>query len=299
MRHIGKRVLTARLIALAAVGLAGLASAAVPAAAGPIARRIVSLNLCTDQLLVHLVPRERIAALSWLAGDAKVSTIGERAQGIPLIAGRAEEVLALEPDLVVTTEHAGPATVALLRRLGRRVVTIPLAEDFDAMRAGLRELAAAVGEPERGAREIDAFDARLAAIATRYPPDATHKPTALSWEINRIAAGAGTLVDRIIAAAGLDNLASRERLGRGGVAPLELIVAHPPDVLVLANGPDDYPTAAADNLRHPALAEAMRGRQSVRLPMPLWLCASPRTADAVELLAAARARAEATVAPTH
>ena len=31
------------------------------------------------------------------------------------------------------------------------------------------------------------------------------------------------------------------------------------------------------------------------LPMPLWLCASPRTVEAVELLAAARARVAAQV----
>ena len=31
-------------------------------------------------------------------------------------------------------------------------------------------------------------------------------------------------------------------------------------------------------------------REMVTLPMPLWLCASPRTVEAVELLAAARAR---------
>ena len=40
------------------------------AVAGPPPQRIVSLNLCVDQILVDLVALGRIAALSHLAADA-------------------------------------------------------------------------------------------------------------------------------------------------------------------------------------------------------------------------------------
>lgn len=256
-------------------------------------QRIVSLNLCTDQLVLDLVPAARIAALSRLAADPKLSAVASRIGGTRLTGGAAEDVLALDPDLVVTADHAAPATVALLRRLGRRVVTLPMAADFDGYRANVRALAAAVGETQRGDRLVANFDARLATANAHAAQPGDRRPTALSWEINRLTAGAATLVDAEMRAAGLDNAARRLALGADGVLPLETIVSDPPDVLVLANAADDYPTAAADNLRHPALADAMRGREVVHLPMPLWLCAGPQSVDAVEMLAAARARVAA------
>lgn len=254
--------------------------------------RIVSLNLCTDQLLVDLVPASRIAALSRLAADTKLSAVADRVQHMRRVGGAAEEVLALDPDLIVTSEHAAPTTVALLRRLGRTVVAVPFAQDFDGFRGNVRALAAAVGEQERGERMIADFDTRLAAVAAEGHAQAK-RPTALSWEVNRLSAGVATLLDAEMRAAGLVNAARSLSLGPAAVLPLETIVAQPPDVLVLANAPDDYRTTAADNLRHPALTRAMSGREMVRVPMPLWLCASPRSLEAIELLAAARVRVAA------
>jgi iron complex transport system substrate-binding protein len=41
---------------------------------------VVSLNLCTDQLLLELLPRERIAMLSTIAADPLVSRHAPRAR---------------------------------------------------------------------------------------------------------------------------------------------------------------------------------------------------------------------------
>ncbi len=274
---------------------------ALPDALAAPPQRIVSLNLCTDQLLLDLVAPERIAALSTLAADPQLSTIARRAPAFRATHGSAEEALALEPDLVLTAEYAAPTTVDLLRRLGRRVVTVPQAETFEGIRVSIRAVAAATQDVARGDALIADFDRRLATLSARASGPipgsgsaADRRLTALSWEINALSAGAATLIDAAMTAAGLDNLARRLRLGRGGQLPLEQIVATPPDILVLANAADDYRTVAADNLAHPALAKAVRGRQTVHIGMPLWLCGSPRTLDAVEALVNAR---DAVLAP--
>jgi len=75
---------------------------AAPAAAAP--QRVVSLNLCADQFLVLVLPRERIAALSPLAEDPTLSAVAEQARGLPRVRPAAEAVLPLKPDLAV----AGP-----------------------------------------------------------------------------------------------------------------------------------------------------------------------------------------------
>ena len=252
-------------------------------------QRIVSLNLCTDQILLDLVPRERIAALSFLAADATMSPRVADAKGIPLVRGAAEEVLAFDPDLILAGTYSTPATVSLLERLGRRVVKVPMASNFEEIRLAVRLMADAVGEPERGRALISQFDRRLAEATV---PAGGARPTIVSMQVNSLASGPGSLLDEVFAAAGYRNMArdaeAAGKLGPAGRLPLETLLLSPPDLIVLANAPGDFRTVLGDNLRHPAFQEWLRHNPSVHLPMSSWLCGTPAIAEAVERLALIR-----------
>jgi iron complex transport system substrate-binding protein len=255
-----------------------------PASAGQ-PKRIVSLNLCTDQILLELVPRERIRALSWLAGDRDVSPVAGELAGIKLVRGDAEEVLSLAPDLVLANPYAAAPTVDLLRRLGYATEVVPFAQDFAGIRRAVRQVAAAVGEVDQGELVVARFDAALADQDSM--PAANRRPEALVYQVNGMVSGADSLLDAALKAAGLANQARPEaRLGlaSGGRRALEQLVAAPPDLLVLAQAPGTYATVVSDNLRHPALKQLMQHKASLVLPMPLWLCGSPRIADAIKML---------------
>ena len=256
-------------------------------------RHIVSLNMCTDQLLIDLVAPERIAGVSFLATDKTLSAEAVRLTPFKKIKGSAEEVLALKPDLIIAGEYTTGATVDLLRRLGQDVLVVPLASDFDGMRATIRQIAAAVGETERGEKVILDFDDRLRAARSTVQS----KPTAIAYQVGSFVSGPDSLLDAAMTAAGYRNLAREEHLGAGGRLPLEQLVTAPPDLLVLANAADDFQTVLADNLRHPALKQLLRYRPSVHLPMPYWMCATPKIAEAVEILAAMKATGLAEAAP--
>lgn len=277
---------------LAALGLAaalGGASAAKP-------RRIVSVNLCADQLVLLLVERERIASVSHLAANPAVSALADRAAGLPPNHGHAEEILPHRPDLVVAGFLTATSAVHLLRRLGIPVVALDVARTLADVRANLRRAARLVGERARGERLVAAFDRRLAA-AGRPPTGGPGRPRPLAalYRANGYSPGAGTLADAVVAAAGLDNLA--RRMGRSGTShlPLELLVAGRPDLLVVGGGGSGAgdggdPSRAAALLRHSALRRAFAGRPIVEIPDRLWACGTPAVARAVELLAAARRR---------
>jgi iron complex transport system substrate-binding protein len=269
------------LLGLAAFFAAGQGPDAAQAQAP---QRIVSLTVCTDQLLLDLVARDRIAALSYLAVDPTLSLKVEEARGIKGVRGMAEEVMALEPDLVIAQEYSTMATVDLLRRLGFRVVLVPLATDFDGFRRTVRIIAAAVGAAARGEAMIAAFDRRLAAAAPKGP----QRPRALAYHVNNFASGPGSLADTVLTAAGFQNIARERSLGPGSRLALEEIVADPPDLVVLANTPDEFRSVVGDNLRHPAFEALVKSRPHMQLAMPLWLCATPQIADAVAELGAKR-----------
>lgn len=274
--------------ALAAIAAASALSLSIvpPANAAAVApQKIVSLNLCTDQLLVDLVPRDRIAAVSYLATDRSLSAYARALEGIKQVRGTAEEVLTLKPDLIIAGQYTTSATVDLLRRLGQDVMVVPLASDFPTMIKTIRTIAAAVGAKERGEKVIADFNERIRAARSPIPS----RPRAIAYQVGSLISGPHSLMDAIIEAAGYENAARDMHLGPAGRLPLEQLIAHPPDLLVLANAPAEFKTVLADNLRHPALEDLLHRVPSVHLPMTYWLCATPRVAEAVEILAGMKA----------
>lgn len=252
-------------------------------------RRIVSLNLCVDQVLLDLVPRERIAGLSFLAADPSMSMMAREAEGLPAVRGSAEEILALDPDLILAGEYTTAATVDLLRRLGRRVEIVPMASSFDGIRRVVMLVGGLTGETDRADALVKAFDQRLAEVKARAVVRSEALPTrAVAIQVNSLASGEGSLVDEVLREAGFENVARSRKLGPAGQLPLESLIADPPDVIVRANSSADFRTVLADNLRHPAFRALDASRPSVTIPMNEWLCGTPRIVDAVERLAVAR-----------
>jgi iron complex transport system substrate-binding protein len=280
------------LCAAVALGVAAaLAALPAPAAAqdGKPAR-IVSLDLCADQLLVGLVERERIAAVTHLAADPQVSAAWKEAAGLPVTHGGTEDVLRLRPDLVLAGLYGVAPTVGLLRRLKANVVIVPMASDLEGVRTAVRTVAGAVGEAARGEAMIAAFDRKLAGNAG-IP--AGSRPSAIVYQVGGVVSGAGSLADAALTAAGLRNKAAEYRLTRAWQVPLELLAAAPPDLLILTSAADESRTVAADNLRHPVIGALRRAHASIELPWRHWLCGTPHIADAIARLAEARARIEA------
>lgn len=249
-------------------------------------QRIVSLNVCADQILVDLVPRQRIAAVTHLATDPLTAAKPDRAQGIAQTRGTAEDVVAHRPDLVLVGEYSTPATTDLLRRLGFRVEPIALPQSVAGIRDVIRRVALLVEEPARGEALIAEMDRRIAAARVSRHGS---MPRALVYQVNNFVAREGSLIDEAMRLAGVKNASQQLPSARGGQVSVEDIIIAKPDLLILASGPDAYRTSVGDNLRHPALQEKTWKSELV-LPWPLWLCATHHVAEAIERLTDARDR---------
>lgn len=243
--------------------------------------RIVSLNLCTDQLVLLLAQPERIAALSFLARDPHLSYMAEAAKAYRVVRGSADEVVLLEPDLVFAQTYGARSTVALLRELDIRVLELPLANSLDDVRRQVRTVAEALGEEARGERLIADMEARLARTAPSPRP-----LSAVVYQANGYAVGPDTLVDDVLGRAGLVNIAPRLGLSRGGYLPLETLLIAEPQVLIVEEQRPGASSLAEQLLDHPALKRAIAGKPLVRMPSRLWICGGPFVVEAVELLAA-------------
>jgi len=273
-----------RMLALAgifATSLFGNAGAAPP-------QRIVSINICGDLLALSLAPRAHLASVTFLAADPIMSPIADRAAGVPQNYGGAEEVLALNPDLVLAGRYTARATVNLLKRLGYKVVEFDIAESLDDARAQIRTAAAAMGVPEAGEEMIATIDAR---IETALAGRGEERPLAVVYGPNGFTLGPRSLSGSLIEIAGFENLAGRVGIVRVGQLPLEQLLLAKPDVLLVETENLHAPAMATQILAHPALRDLRDRITVVEIPRPLWSCPGPWMADALDHLAAARKRA--------
>ncbi|MBU6443040.1 MAG: ABC transporter substrate-binding protein [Alphaproteobacteria bacterium] len=253
----------------------------VPALAAP--QHVVSTSLCTDEYVFRLLPRERIAALSVLAGDTHpvVSTIADRVKGMALIRPSAETVLAKHPDLVVMYEGTDPRLRAQLRQAGVKVLEVPWANSLAEVRKVTLMLGGKLGVPARARELVNAMDTRLAAARTVA---ATPPVSAVIYEPNGYVT-ADSLSNEILAQAGLRNVAGRMHPTRMRTLPVETVVASAPELLIL-NAPRETTPARADLvLQNPALA-SLQGRSLIvhAALMPL-LCPGPWSVDVAGELA--------------
>jgi iron complex transport system substrate-binding protein len=153
-----------------ALGLAlALAGAMAGAAPDRPPARVVSINLCTDQLAMMLAAPGQLVSVSDLAADPHSSAMAREARAFPANHGRAEEVYLLRPDLVLAGAYSDPATVAMLRRVGLRVVQFDTARSLADTRDRIAQMARLLGREAAGAALIEDFDARLAAQPRRPP----------------------------------------------------------------------------------------------------------------------------------
>ena len=265
--------------------LAVLQTAIAPQALAAKPERIVSMNLCTDQLLMLLADRDRIASVSYLAMDPASSAMADQAAGLTVNHGLSEEILPMAPDLVLAGTFTTRPTVFLLRRLGYPVVELPVASSLDDVRSNIRTIAKAIGEPARGEALVADFDRKLPLLPeVRAGP----RPSAALYWANGYTSGRDTLANAVVEAAGFRTLG--RDLGLTGTAqlPLETLLVADTDILIMGRR-RDAPALANESFRHPALKRAFAQRPTVTVPDYLWICGTPFIADAIAKLSAVRA----------
>ena len=258
------------------------------AATGP--QRVASVNLCTDQMLVALLPTARIASLSRLVVDTGISQLDigqlQALADIPLNAGQAEEILPLAPDLVVAGRYSAQPTVELLQHLGIPVLNLDVARSLADITARLRRVGEALGAGARATALIAQFDARLAALRVA---DGAPRPLAIYFQPNGYTAGSGSLVDDIMQQAGLRNLGADLGIQGHGKVSLEQVLLAAPALLIIDQRNPRYPSMATGFLSHPAIQALAQRVPQVKIPPRLWICGLPGTLDALQLLVEARA----------
>jgi iron complex transport system substrate-binding protein len=278
------RVKHGAYVALIAAFLAGPVTLAAPQQAPQQSpQRVVSTFLCTDEYVFRLLPRERIAALSFLSADDNpvVSTIHDQVKGIPLIRGSAEEVLSLHPDLVVMYRGTNPKLKAHLIEAHIPFLEVDWANSIADIRKVARTLGEALGERGRAEALITEMDRKIAA-AHKFAPRVPVR--ALIYEPNGYANSGGVTED-VLRVAGLQDVSGGMTQTRQGTIPVEEVIAQPPALLILNGEHEKAPSRGDLVLKHPALRALPANTVIAHTSLTPLLCPGPWSADVAKPLA--------------
>jgi iron complex transport system substrate-binding protein len=247
------------------LALAGMAEAAP--------RRVASLNLCTDELLLTLGDPRQIVSVTHLGQQPAETPLWRLARRYRRNDGSLASIVGLKPDLVLTMGGGARDRVRIARRLGIRTLDLPYPQSLGDIERSVRTVANALGRPRAGEAQV----ARIEALK-RGPP-APYMDTLWLGGGGRTVAATG-LAAQWMALAGL-----RQRAVAGDRVTLEQLLVRPPALLLRSDYRSGQYSSEQRWLSHP-LARRVRGARAAVTDGRLWTCMGPSLAGEIERLRA-------------
>jgi len=199
-------------------------------------KRIISMSVGVDEILLDMLSPNRIMAVTYLADDPTISSVSAKAKAVQgrVKGNSAEEIMAMQPDLVIIPDWAGLNTVKTLRDMGIKVYVYKTPVSLKEIQDSINNIAYLVGEKETGLKMVEKMQAQLdktKAIVDKIPADKRRCIVALS-QMGAFGAK-GTTFDDLCKHANIINGVALTGISKNESLSKEQIVAINPDVLLL------------------------------------------------------------------
>ncbi len=231
-----------------------------PAEASP--RRVASLNLCTDELLMLLAEPSQILSVTHLAQNASETPMWRTARRFRRNDGSLLSVAPWRPDLVVTMGGGARDRLRIAARLGIPTLDLPFARSLDDVENSIHRLAHALGRPAAGT----ALVRRIRALRRSAPKS----PVEAIW----LGGGGRTVSPAGLEAQWMRLAGLRQRSLSGDRVSLEQLLARPPEVVLRSDYRQDQYSGAQRWLSHPIARKPSRSRL-VTTDGRRWTCMGP------------------------
>lgn len=210
-------------------------------------QRIISIGIAADEMLVGLVPLDRIAALSFLSDDAGISNITAQAAKIKTkIRANAEIIIGLQPDLVLMADWQAIELLQILRDAKIPVYVYKTPSTIDEVQKVILELSLVVGEKQNGEKIVAEMNRTLQKVAASLGtiPE-QERLAAVRYTFEGVSGGEGSLFNDIFRYAQVTNPLAKIGAAPHNILPKEKIVELNPDILILPQWELDINSNAA------------------------------------------------------
>ncbi|MDP3242364.1 MAG: ABC transporter substrate-binding protein [Reyranella sp.] len=256
---------------------------ALPAAAQT-PQRVVTLNLCLDQMALRLAAPGQLVGVSYLSQDPRLSALADQAGALAPVRDSFESILTLRPDLVILGQGSHASLKRLLRGAGVQVLELPWATSIGEAESVIEQMATALGREEVGRSLIAGMQVERRRLTWTGAP----LGTAVYLEANRGTSGKDSLMDELLRLSGYRNLAAELGIGSFGRLSLETVLAGQPDLVVFDGTANDNPARATEFVGHHALLALAGKTKLASVPTRFSICAGPDNFEVMRRLAEAR-----------
>jgi len=198
-------------------------------------QRIVSLTLCSDEILLSLVDKGCLASVSSLAANTSISNVAVQAEGLPMLENKSiEAILAKNPDLIIVGDWLQDDFIVSLRELNVPVYVYKTPQSIAEVRTLVLDMGIIVGETEKSKKIVADMDDVLTQITNKVQliPE-NQKKMVMALSFMGCYGGKGSMLDDIYKNAGVINGAALAGLEKNDVLAKEQIVAMKPDILMI------------------------------------------------------------------
>lgn len=222
--------------------------------------RILTYSLGHDELLLSLVPADRIAAIGKFTGNEDYSNVSGRVEGLAIYEKGAENVLAQQPDLFIASRSTKEDIVSLIKEAGVPVARPALENSSEGNIPNILLYGYMLGVEDRALELVAEIEERLSTISEMVPApgdDARKNVMSITRYSDTIyVPGMDSTVGGILETAGGTNTAARDGIEGIQKVSLESVAALNPDVIFITQSGHTGGDALRDDLMsHPALAE--------------------------------------------
>ena len=215
-------------------------------------KRIASINLCTDQLLFEIAEPNKIISITYLSLDPEISNHPKRAKKYRVNHGLAEEIVHLNPDLILAGKYSSLSATKILRKLGFELAEFEPAVSIDGIYKNIERLSNLFGRPNIGRNIIQN-------IKQKFNPNNMEKhakkPTAVIFKARGFTLGKNILANELVLHSGLINIAQDKIRGSFDYMPLEQFISLNPDLIITDAFNENSPSLSQNLLKHPALGK--------------------------------------------
>ena len=256
----------------------------VSTSTGPARAKLVSINVCTDELVLDIAKPQQIQSLSYLSHSFSDTSYAKRAMAYPINHGNSEEIITLKPDLVLMSQYSSAYTKKLLHRVGIKTFQLPIAHSVNDMLRNVRLMANVLNRHQRGDTIVQSLKLKLHALSQRVSHHTTGRPTVLSYTAGGWLRKPPTLLDDIIRHAGAINLARQFNKPGWTYVPYEAIVRLKPDYLIVIRASRSGHSLSRHYIRHP-IFDYYRKQNRIVFLNSAWIdCGNPVLTKAIDAL---------------
>ena len=196
---------------------------------------IVSLTLSGDEMLLGLVPENRIAGLSGkINEDKEISNVVDKAKKFLKVEGNEEVLMSLEPDLIIVADWLSKRITDIGAITGAKVYFYKTPNSYEEQKKLIRDLANLVEEKENGEKLIKNMDDRLKALQNKITKNYKGpKPRILMYTSFGTTSGKNTTFNDMVKLINGVNVVAEAGVDRFKDISKEKIIELNPDIIIV------------------------------------------------------------------